>query len=102
MELGYNSFMKMNVKHVAKLANLPLTDQEIKQFEPQLEETLSYIDQLNEVDTKNVEPTSNLTGLKNIVDEDIAKPSLSQEQALSNTRAKQNGFIKVKGILDNE
>jgi len=49
-----------------------------------------------------VEPTSNLTGLENIVDEDESRPSLTQEQALSNTKDKQNGFFKVKGILDHE
>jgi aspartyl-tRNA(Asn)/glutamyl-tRNA(Gln) amidotransferase subunit C len=92
--------MKINVKHVAKLANLPLTEEEIKHFEPQLEETLKYIEQLEEVDTKNVEPTSQVTGLENVLDEDVAKPSLSQEESLSNTKDKQNGFFKVKGIFE--
>ena len=94
--------MKINVKHTAKLANLPLTEKEITQFEPQLEETLKYIEQLEEVDTKNVEPTSQVTGLENVLDEDIAKPSLSQQQALSNTKEVQNGSFKVKGIFDDE
>ena len=99
--LRYNSFMKINVAHVAKLANLPLTADEKKKFEPQLEETLAYIEQLNEVDTKNVEPTSHVTGLENVLAEDIAQPSLTQEQALANTKSQQSGLFKVKGILDN-
>jgi len=94
--------MKLDVHKIAKLANLPLTDAEIKRFEPQLEETLTYIAQLEEVDTKNVEPTSNVTGLENVTAEDIAQPSLSQKDALANTKDTQNGSFKVKGIFQAE
>jgi len=55
-----------DVKHVAKLANLPLTDEEIKKFQEQLSSVVSYIDELQEVDTKDVEPTSQTTGLENV------------------------------------
>lgn len=94
--------MKIDVKHVAKLANLPLEEDEIKKLGSQLEETLNYIEQLNEVDTKNIKPTSQVTGLVNVTREDIPSQSLSQEQALSNTEEKHNGLFKVKGILDND
>lgn len=94
--------MKINVKKIAELANLPLTDDEIKHFAPQLEETLKYIEQLEEVDTKNVLPTNNVTGLENIMDEDVARPSLSQANVLGNAKTTHNGFFKVKGILENE
>ena len=93
--------MKIDVKHIAKLAELPLKDDEVKKLEEQLESTLEYIDQLNEVDTKNIEPTSQVTGLENIMREDIATESLTQEQATSNSSATHNGLFKVKGILDN-
>ncbi len=91
---------KDQVKHVAKLANLPLTDEEVTKFEEQLSETLDYIDQLNEIDTTGVEPTSQVTGLENVLREDETKPSLSQDEALGNTKSKQNGFFKVKAILE--
>lgn len=94
--------MKINVPHIAKLANLPLTDEEIKKFDVQLEETLKYIEKLNEVDTKNVQPTSNVTGLENITREDIAKPSLTQKQALVNAKNAFKGSFVVDAILDNE
>lgn len=94
--------MKIDVNHVAKLASLPLKPDEIGLLKSQLESTLEYIEQLNEVDTKNIEPTSQVTGLTNITREDIASKSLSQEQALSNTEEKYNGSFKVKGILDND
>lgn len=94
--------MKFDISHVAKLANLPLTDEEKKKFESQLEEAIQYIEGLNEVNTEGVEPTSQVTGLENVLREDEVKPSLSQEQALLNARSTHNGFFKVKGILTNE
>lgn len=94
--------MKINVTHVAKLANLPLTPEEKKKFEKQLSETLEYVEKLNEIDTKNVEPTSQVTGLENVTREDEARPSLTQEEALQNAKSKHNGFFKVPAILENE
>ncbi len=94
--------MKFDVTHVAKLANLHLNDSEKSKFEKQLGETLDHIENLNEVDTDNIDPTSNVTGLENVLRKDIVKPSLSQEEALQNAKSTHNGFFKVKGILDNE
>lgn len=92
--------MKIDVSHIAKLAQLPLSDEEKKRFEKQLEETITYVENLNEVDTKGVEPTSQVTGLENVTREDIAKPSLTQEEALSNTKSKHNGLFKVNAIFE--
>ena len=94
--------MKIDISHIAKLANLPLSDEEMKTFEAQLAETLNYIEQLNEVDTKNVAPTSQVTGLENVLAEDVAQESLTQEQALANAKTKHNGLFKVKGIFSDE
>lgn len=92
--------MKINVPRVAKLANLPLTNDEIKQLESQLVATLAYVEHLNEVDTKNVEPTSQVTGLENVLREDVAHESLTQNQALANAQATYNGLFKVKGVFE--
>lgn len=96
--------MKINVPHVAKLANLALTSAETKKFEKQLEETINYVDSLNEIKTKGIEPTSQVTGLENVLREDIAGSEriLSQEEALSNTKSTENGLFKIKGILNEE
>lgn len=94
--------MKIDVAHIAKLANLPLKPEEKDKFEKQLSETLSYVEKLNSINTEDIEPTSQVTGLENITREDETKPSLSQKQALSNTKSQQNGLFKVKAILDNE
>jgi len=92
--------MKINVGHVAKLANLLIKKEEVEKFGPQLSSVLDYVKKLNEVDTKNIEPTSQVTGLENVTREDEAKPSLSQEETLSNSKSAHNGLFKVKAILD--
>lgn len=92
--------MKINVKHVAKLANLPLSEDEENKFENQLSETLKYIEGLNEVDTKNVNPTDHVTGQENVFRADTTSPSLSQNEALTNTKNKHNGMFKVKAVLN--
>lgn len=94
--------MKIDIKRVAELANLPISPQEEKKLEKELTETLDYIATLNSIDTKNVEPTSQVTGLSNILREDNPLPSLSQEQALANAKSTHNGFFKVTAILPNE
>lgn len=94
--------MKIDVKKVAKLANLTLSSEEESKFEKQLSDILQYVEKLNEVDTKNVDPTSQVTGLQNITRVDTATQSLSQDEALSGTDQKHNGMFKVKAVLEND
>ena len=91
--------MKINVKHVAKLANLPLSKDEEEKFEKQLSSIVEYVEQLNSVDTKDVEITSQITGLENVTREDDTTPSLPQEEAISNSKSTHNGLFKVKKVL---
>jgi aspartyl-tRNA(Asn)/glutamyl-tRNA(Gln) amidotransferase subunit C len=93
--------MKVDISHIAKLANLNLNDKEKDVFEKQLSSILSYIDKLKDLKTENIEETSQTTGLENITKEDAPIPSVSQEEALSNTKSKHNGLFKVKGVLEN-
>jgi aspartyl-tRNA(Asn)/glutamyl-tRNA(Gln) amidotransferase subunit C len=92
--------MKIDINHVAKLANLQLNPQEKEKFEKQLSETLTYVGKLSEIDTKGVETTSQVTGLENVIRTDEIKPSLTQEEALSNTSSEHNEMFKVKAILE--
>ncbi len=93
--------MKINVPHIAKLANLPLTEEETKKFETQLSSILHYVEKLKNIDTKSVKPTSQITGLENVTREDKAENSLTQKEALSNTNKTHNGSFEVDAILDN-
>lgn len=90
---------KSEVEHVARLARLGLSDEELKKFRRQLSAILEYVEQLNELDTRDVEPISQVTGLKNVFREDVTRPSLTQEEALSNAPDQHNGFFKVRPIF---
>lgn len=92
--------MKIDTPHVAKLANLPLKPEEKNKFKKQLSEILSYVEKLKEVDTKNVEITSQVTGLESVTREDNTILSLTQEEALSGAKSQHNGSFKVKAILE--
>lgn len=92
--------MKIDVYHVAKLANLPLAPGEEKKLEHELSETLAYIEHLNELKIDNVIPTSQVTGLENITRDDKTYLSLSQEDALKNAKSTYLGFFKVPSILE--
>jgi len=87
------------VLHIAKLANLSLTSQEVEIFSRQLSETLDYIERLKDLNTDKVSPTFQTTGLKNVTREDKTKPSLSQKEALKNAKSTYKGFFKIKAIF---
>jgi aspartyl-tRNA(Asn)/glutamyl-tRNA(Gln) amidotransferase subunit C len=91
--------MKINVAHVAKLANLEIKIEDLGKFQKQLSSILQYVNKLKEVDAKSVEATSQVTGLENVMREDKPSPSLSQDEALSNSKSTHNGLFKVKAIL---
>lgn len=97
-----SSLSEDEVKHIAKLANLPLSSDEVEKFQKQLSETVEYINTLTSIDTKNVEPTCQVTGLTNVTRNDETVPSLTQEEALVNAKNTHNGFIKVKAIFNEE
>jgi aspartyl-tRNA(Asn)/glutamyl-tRNA(Gln) amidotransferase subunit C len=92
---------KSQVQHISDLARLDLSDAEIAKFQKQLSSILEYADLLNEIDTANVEPTAQTTGLKNIYHEDkqVEEQGLTQEEVLANAPQKQKGFIKTAAVL---
>ena len=92
---------KDQVKHVAKLANLPLSDKEEELYSEQLSKILEYVDQLNSVDTKDVEPTFNVSGQENVMRKDETESSLQQEEVLQNASKKERGFFLTKVVFDN-
>ncbi|MFC1501173.1 Asp-tRNA(Asn)/Glu-tRNA(Gln) amidotransferase subunit GatC [Elusimicrobiota bacterium] len=93
---------KKDVEYVARLARLELTEKEKGQFASQLESILSYIDQLNEVDTKSVKPTSHVLDLSNVWREDKVKKSSDEliEKIINNSPEKEDNFFKVSKVLE--
>ena len=82
------------IKRVAANARLSLSDDEIKEFMPQLKEILENFSKLDEVDTKDVTPSFQPVEIKNAVREDKIGKCLSQEDALKNTVHKKDGYFK--------
>ena len=92
---------KEQIKHIANLARLELTEAEIKTYDEQLSNILNYIDQLKEVKTEGVDPTAQVTGLKNVFREDRVKDWNEEEReaAFEQAPEKENDEYKVKRIL---
>lgn len=107
--MGRNSWVKNKmlsrdeVKHIAKLANLPLKEAEVGKYQKWLSEALNYIEVLNELETEGVSPTAQTTGLENVFrSDDQVKPSLSQDQALKNAPNQKDGFIRTAAVLPSQ
>jgi aspartyl-tRNA(Asn)/glutamyl-tRNA(Gln) amidotransferase subunit C len=88
------------VKHVANLARLAITEEEAEKLTNDLDAIISFAEELNELDTENVEPTSHVLDMKNIFREDVSKPGLPVEEVLKNAPDHENGQIKVPAIIE--
>ncbi|MCD5325364.1 MULTISPECIES: Asp-tRNA(Asn)/Glu-tRNA(Gln) amidotransferase subunit GatC [Pontibacillus] len=91
---------KEQVKHVAHLARLHVSEEEAERFTKQLDDIISFAEQLNELDTEGVEPTTHVQDLKNVMRKDEPKKWITQEEALKNAPETQDGQIRVPSILE--
>lgn len=91
---------KKTVQHLADLSKLELSQKELMKFQKQLGEILNYFCLLKKVTTSQVLPTSQVTGLENVLAKDEISPSLSSKEALSQTKNQHNNYFKVKAILN--
>lgn len=89
------------VEHIAQLARIELTDREKKKFSQELSAILDYVAQLNEVNTKNVKPISQITDLANIVrrDEPGTKDVQERQRLLKLAPQTKGDYIKVKSVF---
>lgn len=87
------------VKHVANLARLAITEEEAERFQEQLDAIIGFAEQLNELDTEAIEPTSHVLDMKNVMREDVPEKGLPREEILKNVPEHQDGYIKVPSIL---
>ena len=89
------------VRHVAKLARLKLNDSDVARYSTQLTGILGYVAQLKSVNVEGVEPMAHPLPLKNVLREDVVKPSLSTEDVLRNAPEKDGPYFAVPKVLDN-
>ena len=87
------------IEHVANVARLKLTNEEIKEFLPQLKEILKAFEELQQVNTDKTKPSYHPIELKNAMREDIPKACLPNEQALKNTQHKNKGYFKGPKVV---
>lgn len=88
------------VRHVAELARLALTEEETAQYTQQLSDILGYAEILQQVGTSHVPPTPYVLPLKNVMRDDVVQESLSNAEALANAPESGNGFFKVRAVFE--
>jgi aspartyl-tRNA(Asn)/glutamyl-tRNA(Gln) amidotransferase subunit C len=88
------------VQHVARLARLQLSDEELERMREQLDAILAYVDKLRELDVEGVEPTSHAVPLVDVMRDDATSPCLSQEAALANAPDRADEFFRVPRIIE--
>jgi len=95
---------KKTVEHIAKLANIPVSEKEEEELAKGFNKTFEVVDKLFTVDVSGVEPTHQVTGLENILRDDVIdeKKMLNQEEALNNTKNKHKGYFVVNRIIDDK
>ncbi len=93
------SVSRKDVEHIAELARLKFNDEELENFTNQLNEILTYVDKLNELNTENIEPLSHPIENNNVFRDDKVKPSVSKEEALKNAPEKDENFFRVPKVI---
>jgi len=89
-----------DVRKVALLARLRLSDEELERMQQQLSSILEYMEVLQEVDVTDVPPTAQVTDVVNVMRPDEVRPSLTVEEALANAPAREDGYFKVKPVFE--
>ena len=95
------SLLREQVQHIARLARVGLSDDDIAKFSEQLSEILDYFERLRQVDTEGVPPTAHTLPLQNIWREgDQTEPPLDKEDVLANAPVRDGDYFRVKVILE--
>lgn len=89
-----------DVRHLGKLANIALADDQVERFATELEAIVGYVQQLQAVNTTNVEPIANVAGLVNITRPDVPGKLLSQAEVLANAPQKNEVAILVPKVVE--
>jgi aspartyl-tRNA(Asn)/glutamyl-tRNA(Gln) amidotransferase subunit C len=90
---------KQEVRHIARLANLDFSEEEIGRFTQQFNSILEYVARLNALDTSAIEPTSHVGSGSHTLRDDVLLPPLSREEALANAPESDRGYFKVPKVI---
>ena len=89
-----------DIKTVASLSRLRIRDEEAQEVTAQLDKFLTYVENLQTIDTTNIEPTTYALPMQNVFRADEVKPSLERDLALSNAPLAEEGYFKVPRVLE--
>lgn len=88
------------VEHIAALARVGLTHDEMERMRDQLSAVLDHIEMLQEVDTDDIPPTAQVIQLQSVMRDDVVRPSLPRELVLLNAPDQEDGYLRVNAVLD--
>lgn len=91
---------KDDVKHIAALSRLTVPEGELEKFTENFNQILNYVDKLQKLDTKGVEPTAHVLPVSNVFREDVAKEGVNHEEALKNAPEVHNDGFKVPRVME--
>ena len=91
---------QLDVRYVANLVRLKLSDGEVAELQPQLDHVLEYIAQLNEVNVDGIEPTAHASAVYNVFRADVPREGFTQEQATANASHSGSGLFIVPKVVE--
>ncbi|MNO84962.1 Glutamyl-tRNA(Gln) amidotransferase subunit C [compost metagenome] len=94
------SISKDQVKHVANLARLKLTDEELEKYTVDLSNIVDFAQSLSDIDVSGVEPTAHVLKIKNVFRKDDLKPSYDRDELLKNAPTKEAGCVSVPKVVE--
>ncbi len=98
--LGFMALTAEEVLHIARLARIALSEDDVQRFTAQLSGILDHFDALAAVNTEGLEPTAHPLPLSNVMREDLVAPSLTRDAAIANAPLTEDGYIRVRGVLE--
>jgi aspartyl-tRNA(Asn)/glutamyl-tRNA(Gln) amidotransferase subunit C len=94
------SISKDEVKHIANLSKLNLTDEELEKYTNELSDIVDMANQLSSIDVEGVKPTAHILNIQNVFREDIQQPSYDRELILKNAPSKDAGCVSVPKVVE--
>jgi aspartyl-tRNA(Asn)/glutamyl-tRNA(Gln) amidotransferase subunit C len=88
------------VTHIARLARVGLSEDDISRFQGQLSQILDYFERLQEVDTENIPPTAHTLAMHNVMRDDEPRPSFDKEDILANAPQREGDLFRVRAVLE--
>ena len=88
------------VLHIARLARLAVTDEEVEKFRIQLSDILEHFEELKKLDTSQIQPTAQSIPLENVMRDDVIETSYSSEDILANAPHREDNSFRVRAVLE--